>query len=76
MKSKLIYCLAALLAFSAAGATTGRSSSIKVVYIPQDNGDYRLYLFGSDRKLVCEEKSIQVVQQGDAVNPVVVECKH
>jgi hypothetical protein len=76
MKAKFIYCLVALLAFGAAGATTGRTSSIKVVYIAQDNGDYRLYLFGSDRKLVCEEKPIQVVSQGDAVNPVVIECKH
>ena len=74
---KLLYIGATLLAFASAGAT-GRSSKshIEMVYQPEPNGDYRLFLFGSDRTLVCEEKPIQVVQQGDAINPVVIECKH
>ena len=28
------------------------------------------------RVLVCEEKAPQIVQQGDAANPLVIECKH
>lgn len=74
---KFLYIGAALLTFAAAGAATSRSkASIHVVYLPQENGDYRLFLFGSDRTLVCEEKAIKVVEQGDAVNPLVIECKH
>lgn len=75
--SKTIYIAALLLTFAAAGGVTKTSKSkIEIVYQGQANGDYRLFLFGSDRTLVCEEKNIQVVQQGDAVNPVVIECKH
>lgn len=74
---KFIYIAAALLAFAAAGAATGRTkSTINVVYVPQANGDYRLFLFGGDRALVCEEKPLRIVEQGDAINPVVIECKH
>jgi len=79
MTRKGIYFIAALLlAFASADATTSRAtkSKIEMIYQPQPNGDYRLYLFGSDRTLVCEEKRIQVIQQGDAVNPLVIECKH
>lgn len=83
MKStKLIYIVAALgLVFTSVGATgsqgsSKQKSSIQIVYQPTANGDYRLYLFGSDRVLVCEEKEIKVVQQGDAVSPVVLECNH
>lgn len=72
---KLLYLGAVLLTFAAADAAV-RKSTIRVVYIPQENGDYRLFLFGSDRSLVCEEKDIRVVAQGDAINPLVVECKH
>lgn len=64
-----------LLVFASAGAVT-RKSKIEIVYQPQPNGDYRLFLFGSDRTLVCEEKKIQIVEQGDAINPVVIECSH
>lgn len=74
---KLIYAGALLLTFAAAsGVTKTSKSKIEIVYQGQANGDYRLFLFGSDRTLVCEEKSISVVQQGDAVDPVVIECKH
>lgn len=73
---KLIYIGAALLSFAAASGTVSHKSKIEMVYQPSANGDYRLFLFGSDRTLVCEEKAIQVVSQGDAVNPVVIECKH
>ncbi len=77
MKSKYLYILAALLAFGAAGATSSRTkSTINVVYVPQANGGYRLFLFGGDRTLVCEEKPLRIVEQGDAINPVVLECKH
>ncbi len=51
-------------------------SPITVAYHEQSNGDYRLTLTGADRKLVCEEKDIQITQQGDAINPVVIECRH
>jgi hypothetical protein len=78
MKTKLIYILAAFLTFTASSATTTRQpkAHIQIVYQETGNGDYRLYLFGSERALVCEEKAITVVQQGDAVNPVVIECRH
>lgn len=77
MKNKILILASVLLVtFAASDATTTRKNEIKMVYLPQPNGDYRLYLFGSDRTLVCEEKAIAVVQQGDAVNPVIIECKH
>jgi len=77
MRNKLTILAALLiLSFAASDATTTRKNEIKMVYLPQPNGDYRLYLFGSDRVLVCEEKAPQIVQQGDAVNPLVIECKH
>lgn len=82
MTTKLIYILAAAtLTFASAGAG-GRQSAgsarerITMVYQPQENGDYRLYLFGSGRALVCEEQDLRVIEQGDAVSPVVIECKH
>jgi hypothetical protein len=83
--SKSIYILAGLLTFASAGAGTTRTGGttrapgrarIEVVYQPQPNGDYRLYLFGSDRTLVCEEKDITMIQQGDAVSPLVLSCDH
>ena len=65
-----------LLAFASADAASHKST-IHIFYQPQPNGDYRLYLFsGSDRELVCEEKPIQIAEQGDAVKPLVLECKH
>ena len=78
-KYKITAIILAVLAltFASAGAT-GRKpkATIQVVYQEQGNGDYRVYLFASDRALVCEEKAIRVVEQGDAVSPVVIECKH
>jgi hypothetical protein len=77
MKQKLIFAIAlVLLTFAASDATTSRKSKIEMVYKAEANGDYRLFLFGSDRTLVCEEKPLKIVQQGDAVNPVVIECRH
>ena len=75
---KAIYVIAVFLLVlaSANGTTTRPKSTIKMFFQGQPNGDYRLYLFGSDRALVCEEKDVQVIQQGDAVNPIVIECKH
>lgn len=76
MKTKLVYIAALLVLVFASANATGHKSSVTIVYQPQANGDYRLFLFGADRTLVCEEKSIQIVEQGDAINPLVVECKH
>ena len=75
---KKILALALLLSFVAAGATSRSApkSQINMEYRPQANGDYRLFIFASDRLLVCEEQLIRVVQQGDAINPLVIECKH
>jgi hypothetical protein len=75
---KPLYILAALLAltFVSADATSRPKSTIRVEYIAQENGDYKVYLFATDRLLVCEEKNIKIIQQGDAVNPLVFECKH
>ena len=77
MKKALYIVAGLLLTFASADSATRKpKASIQVVYQEQQNGDYRLFLFGSDRALVCEEKAITVVQQGDAVNPVVLECRH
>jgi hypothetical protein len=77
MKSKLTVLFAlVLMTFAASSATVTRKATIKTFFQEQPNGDYRLFIFGSDRSLVCEEKPITVVQQGDAVSPVVIECKH
>ena len=68
-----------LTAFCASAAGTGARSArskIEIIYQGQSNGDYRIFLFGSDRALVCEEQHLRVVSDGDAVNPVVIECKH
>ena len=77
-KTNVLFIILALIlmAFVSADATSRPKSHIEVVYQPQANGDYRLFIFGSDRTLVCEEKPIQIIQQGDAVNPVIIECKH
>lgn len=55
---------------------TLNESRVRPEFKEDANGDYRLALFGSARALVCEEKDIRIVQQGDAVNPVVLECRH
>jgi hypothetical protein len=65
-----------LFSFVSADATSKHKSSIEMIYQPLPNGDFRLSLYGSDRALVCEEKDIKIIQQGDAVNPLVFECKH
>lgn len=65
------------LAFVSADATPKPPKcEITVTFMAQENGDYRLFIFGSNHLLVCEEKAIQIVQQGDAINPLVIECKH
>ena len=77
MKTKLLYILALTLTFASTQATSTHSTrTIKTVFIEQPNGDYRIYLFGSGKSLVCEEKNITIVSQGDAVNPVVLSCDH
>jgi hypothetical protein len=76
MKLKLILALLALTFVSADATTKTPRSTIKVMFIEQPNGDYRLYLFGSNRSLICEEKAITVIQQGDAVSPLVISCDH
>ena len=78
MGRKLLYIAASLLLVFASADATSRTSTnkIQIVYEPQENGDYRLFLFGSNRTLVCEEKRLRIVQDGDAINPVVIECKH
>ena len=73
---KLIYFGALLLLTFASAGGAARKSTIRVVFTEQANGDYRVFLFGSDRSLVCEESKVRVVQQGDAVNPLVIECQH
>ena len=68
--------LAAMLLASCALGYSAARASIKTVFEEQPNGDYRLFIFGTNRALVCEEKQITVVQQGDDLNPIVIECSH
>jgi hypothetical protein len=74
MKAKYLYLFAAFLAFGSAGAVT--NDDVRTYYEGKENGDFKLYLFGSHRALVCEEKDIQIIDQGDAIHPVILECKH
>jgi hypothetical protein len=55
---------------------TPKGDRIKIVFNEEPNGDYRVLLYGSDRSLVCEEQDIKIIQQGDAVKPLVIECRH
>lgn len=52
------------------------SSAIQVAFHERANGDYRLSLTAADRALVCEEKDVTIVQQPDAVHPLILECSH
>ena len=76
----LLLTLAALVVarFSHAATRGSGKTSINIEYVPNPsgNGDYRLFIFSSNRLLVCEEQPIKIVEQGDAVNPIVLECKH
>jgi len=49
---------------------------VRVQFNEQPDGDYRLFLYGSNRSLVCEEQNISIIQQGDAVKPLILECQH
>ncbi len=57
-------------------ATLAQKETIRVKFAEQPSGDYRLFLYGSNRSLVCEEQDIHIIQQGDAVNPLILECQH
>lgn len=75
---KLIYLIAGLaLAFAAADATS-RTGATKphfdVVYQPQENGDYRLSIYGG-RELVCEEQALHVTDP-TAIDPIIIDCMH
>jgi len=76
MKAKLVYIGALFALLLASASAANRKAGIQMVYRSEPNGDYRLYIFGSERALVCEEKTIKIIDQGDAVNPLVLECKH
>ena len=71
----VIIAITILLGLEAAGGSP-KGDSIKVVFNEEPNGDYRVLLYGSDRSLVCEEQEVKVIQQGDAVKPMVIECRH
>lgn len=77
MKARAVYIIVIAMVALAALCPAARApkARIDMVYLPQPGG-YRLFLFGTERALVCEEKNITVVEQGDAVNPLVLECKH
>jgi hypothetical protein len=80
MYNKLRTAVFVLCCLAGAGAssvgTRATKAKIEMIYQGQSNGDYRLFLFGSERSLVCEEQHLHIVEDGDAVNPVVIECKH
>ena len=73
---KAIYILAALLTFTAAGATAAHKATIHTELMEDSNGDYVLSIYGTDRILVCEEKPITIEAQGDAMHPIVLRCSH
>ena len=72
MKIIAVVALALILVLDA----TTPKERIKVVFNEEPTGDYRVFLYGSDRSLVCEEQDIKIIQQGDAVKPMVIECRH
>jgi hypothetical protein len=76
MKAKLIYA-AALLTVLASASAAGRKEGIEMVYQPQANGDFKLYLFPHGKLLVCEEQRIQLIEPQDPTNePLVLNCSH
>jgi hypothetical protein len=77
MKTKLLYILAVLaLTFVSADATTQHKATIRTELMEDSNGDYVLSIYGTDHILVCEEKPITIEAQGDAMHPIVLQCKH
>lgn len=75
MNKTLWFIVAALLAFASADATS-RKAGIEMIYQPiGENGDYRLSIYGG-RTLTCEEHPVKIVGQPDALNPIVIECRH
>lgn len=77
MKARIFYLLALLfLVFVSAGATTKREG-IHMFYQPQENGDYKLYLFPTGKLLVCEEQPLKLIEPADPTHdPIVIECTH
>lgn len=78
---RTLYAIALLLllAFVSANAT-GRSATkegVHMVYQPEENGDYKLYLFPTGKLLVCEEQPLKLIEPDDPTHdPLVIECSH
>jgi hypothetical protein len=73
MKKALIIG-ATLLVLAIAASAASRKGTIQLIYQPQENGDYRLSIYGG-RELVCEEQPITVTQP-TALDPIVLDCSH
>ena len=79
MKTKLIYLFALLiLVFVSAGATSkSPREGIHMYYQPEENGDYKIYLFPTGKVLVCEEQPLKLIEPADPTHdPLVIECRH
>ena len=50
-------------------------AQLQTVFREQANGDYELAVYGG-RRMVCEEKDVVIAHQPDAIEPLVVDCKH
>ena len=75
MKAKAIYLTALGIAGAVCLAPAARAPRMQVVFQEQENGDYHLSIYGG-RSLVCEEQSVTIIRQPDALEPIVIECKH
>jgi len=73
-KLLLVSIASSAIAFAGGFCVAHQSQPIHTIFAEQPNGDYRVTLSG--RSLVCEERDVQILQQPDAVTPLVLECKH
>jgi len=67
---------AALIVLAIAASAASRKASIQLIYQPDgETGDYRISIYGG-RELVCEEKTVEIIRQPTALDPIVLECRH
>lgn len=78
MIRKILFLIGLLLLTLLARATTTKiREGIHLFYQPEENGDYKLYLFPTGKVLVCEEQALHLIEPADPTHdPLIIECKH